>query len=109
MPMHWPHRKLEKNQYLVDFVLNECGYKHFYDLSYFEKEGKALEGRGCSMFDWIGKTVYAGESNRVHEDCLKELVNIMNKVSKTGGYKYYLINAWDIHQNMIPFHTSCYF
>jgi hypothetical protein len=81
MPMHWDHRQKEKNDYFVDYVTKVCGYKNYIDLSYFEKEGKAFEGRGCVMFDWIGKVVYAGESNRVHEECFKTFIEQMNSLN----------------------------
>lgn len=106
-PMYWPSRRLEKNVAIAEWIRDNCGYEHIIDLTYFEAEDKALEGRGTTLFDWKSRCVYAGESNRVHKDVLAELARRMTEISgKT--YEHYLIQSWDPVRNNIPFHTTCY-
>ena len=81
MPMYYETRKLEKNPYFVDYVKNVCGYQDFIDLSYFEKENKALEGRGIIIFDHKDCTFYIGETNRAHVDVIEEFLRILNTKS----------------------------
>lgn len=106
--MYYRNRQLEKNKYFVDFVMNHCGYKHFYDLSYYEEEKKALEGRGVLIYDYKEMKFYAGESNRVNTEVLHKFVEILNSLAGKEVYSYYIIYAWDEKQKSIPFHTSCY-
>lgn len=107
-PMYWPNRRLEKNAALEEFVQKECGYKTLIDLSYFEKEDKALEGRGVTLFDWHRRVVYAGSSNRAHKDVLEKLCEHMTEIS---GKKYtaFMIDSVDPKTGKAPFHTTCFF
>lgn len=106
--MYWPVRKLEKIVEIEEFVMTECGYKESWDLTYFEKENLALEGRGTLLIDWKDRCLYATISNRTHEPVVKELAKRMSEKSgKT--YTYYMIDAYDPESESIPFHTSCYF
>lgn len=107
-PMYWPSRRLERNYAISDWIQQKLGYEHFLDLTYFEKEDKALEGRGVCIWDMVGRCLYVGTSNRTHKDVAKALTDKMTEIcGKT--YTYYMIEALDPVRNTIPFHTSCFF
>lgn len=107
-PMYWHSRRLENNPEIPKWIHDKCGYEHIIDLTYFEKEDKALEGRGTTLFDWKSRCVYAGRSNRVHEDVLAELAKRMTEISGKK-YEHFLIESWDPIRKNIPFHTTCFF
>lgn len=107
-PMYWHSRRLEKNPEIGKWVKDVAGYEHIIDLTYFEKDDKALEGRGVTLIDWKNRYVFAGRSNRAHEDVLKALTDKMTELS---GKKFtpYMIESWDPIRKNIPFHTTCFF
>ena len=107
-PMFWHSRRLEKNPEIGKWIVEKCGYEHLIDLTYFEAEDKALEGRGVTLFDWKSRCVYAGRSNRVHPDVLAELAKRMTEISG-HTYEHYLIESFDPIRKTIPFHTTCFF
>lgn len=107
-PMYWQSRRLEKNPEISKWIKEQCGYEHIIDLTYFEAEDKALEGRGTTLFDWKSRCVYAGRSNRVHPDVLHELAKRMTEISGKQ-YEGYLIETFDPVRKEVPFHTTCFF
>lgn len=57
----------------VGIVVNEV-----FDLTYFEKEGKALEGTGSLIFDRPNRVIYASRSPRMNEEVLHVLATKLN-------------------------------
>lgn len=106
-PMYWPNRQLEKYPHIYEWLKNTLGYEHLVDLSYFEKEKKALEGKGVTLFDWTARTLYIGESNRAHPEVMQKLVDVMSEIS---GQKYelFIVKSFDKKVNQAHFHTSSY-
>ena len=81
VPMFWPNRKLKKHPEIYEWVKTKLGYEDFVDLSYFENEGKALEGKGVTLFDFTGRTLYVGETNRAHRDVIAKLAEVLTEKS----------------------------
>ena len=48
---------MEKDQKIIDQL--KLKYKHFIDLSKWEAEGLALEGKGALIFDYRNHKMYA--------------------------------------------------
>jgi hypothetical protein len=48
--MKHPSRQLERDQLIIEELSKN--YKHFIDLSHWEKQDKALEGKGSLVFDY---------------------------------------------------------
>jgi hypothetical protein len=67
-------RRLERRQDAVEQVLAETGFKvsHLLDLTYFESEGKHLEGTGSLVLDHVNRVAYACASPRTHPDVVRE-------------------------------------
>jgi hypothetical protein len=107
VPMYWPNRKLEKYPHIYEWVKTQMGYEDIVDLSYFENEGKALEGKGVTLFDFKGRTIYVGETVRAHKDVVAKLAEVMTE--KSGKkWDYFLIQNWDEKEKLSQFHTSAY-
>lgn len=106
-PMFWPNRRLEKHPQVYEYVTTKLGYQDLVDLSYFESEGKALEGKGVTLFDFVGRTLYVGESNRAHKDVISKLAETMTEISGVK-WNYFLVKNWDAKQQISHFHTSSY-
>lgn len=107
MPMYWKSRRLEKHPEIYKWLQEKLGYETIVDLSYFEKEDKALEGKGVTLFDWEGRTVYVGTSARAHKDVIYAFVD---KLTELSGKKYeaYLIESFDKKFGHNLYHTSAY-
>ena len=77
-PMQAENRRLER----VEDIITKLGEQYYInrrvDLTYFEKEGKFLEGTGSMVLDRKFKIAYACLSPRTHEDVLKEFSVQMN-------------------------------
>jgi len=56
-PMKYVSRQLEKDEEIISNLRKS--FKHFIDLSKWEKEGKALEGKGALIFDYRNKKFYS--------------------------------------------------
>jgi len=55
--MKYVSRQLEKDLQIIETLKKD--YKYFIDLSKWEKEGKALEGKGALIFDYRNKKLYS--------------------------------------------------
>ena len=60
--------RLTESLKTAGIVINEI-----FDLTYFEKECKALEGTGSLIFDRPNEIIYASRSPRMHEEALQVL------------------------------------
>ncbi len=99
-PMMSPVRRLEKSMTMVNQAAAESGYRirRLTDMSYFEQEGKFLEGTGSMVLDHISKKAYACLSPRTHEDVLKEFC-------RQTGYEPVVFQAYN--PSRIPiYHTN---
>merc|ERR1712151_38806 len=106
-PMFYPNRRLEKFPHIYEWVKEQLGYEDIVDLSYFEKEDKALEGKGVTLFDFTGRCLYVGETNRAHKDVIAKLAEVMSE--KSGKkWDYFLVQNWDEQYKRTHFHTSSY-
>jgi hypothetical protein len=106
-PMFWPNRRLEKFPEIYEWVKTKLGYEEVIDLSYFQDEDKALEGKGVTLFDFKARCLYVGETKRAHKDVIAKVAEIMSE--KSGKkWEYFLVQNWDEEEQMTHFHTSSY-
>jgi hypothetical protein len=49
-------RQLERDQEIIETLRKD--YKYFIDLSHWEAQGKALEGKGPLQFDYRNRKIY---------------------------------------------------
>lgn len=97
-PMKNYNRQLEKRPEIIDYIKEKYKVTQTIDLSYFESEGRALEGTGSIVFDHSSKTAYACISPRTD-------VDIFNNYCKTIGYTGVLFHSYDI-KNTLIYHTN---
>jgi hypothetical protein len=73
-PMHAASRRVERRQEVIEAVVQELGFRvsHLIDLTYFEDEGKFLEGTGSLVLDHVDRVAYACLSPRTHPEVLGE-------------------------------------
>jgi len=84
-------------------------YKHIIDLTHFEEQGLALEGKGSIVYDHRNRRFYCAISNRCHIEVVNELVEKFNQISidgKTNPYKAITFEARDKNDKII-YHTDC--
>lgn len=87
----------------------KTGYKYVIDLTHFEEQGKALEGKGAIVFDHRNRKFYTARSNRAHVDVINELVSEWNKICIDGSnnpYEAVTFEAKDFRGDVI-YHTDC--
>jgi len=102
-PMKSKLRQLERNVKIIDDLRKE--YKHFIDLSHFEKQNEFLEGTGSLLVDNLGKKFYCSASERATK---KVLFSFLKEFNKYCDKKYTLFNfsSYDSKDRMI-YHTNC--
>jgi hypothetical protein len=73
-PMATASRRAERRQEVIDAAVAEVGFRvrHLLDLTYFEDEGKFLEGTGSLVLDRINRVAYACISARTHPQVVSE-------------------------------------
>ncbi len=96
-PMMAANRRVERNKKIIDKISEQFEVHKVIDLTYFEKEGKFLEGTGSIVFDHQHKIAYATVSQRTSIDVLKYLCDQL-------GYKHFVFTA--IHDNLPIYHTN---
>ncbi|MFN8356615.1 MAG: arginine deiminase-related protein [Spirosomataceae bacterium] len=77
-PMQAENRRLERRLDILDLLEEDYYINRKVDLTYFEQEGKFLEGTGSMVLDRKFKIAYACLSPRTHPDVLKEFSIQMN-------------------------------
>ena len=77
-PMKYQSRRNERTPEIIEQL--KRGYKHVIDLTHFESQGKALEGKGAIVFDHRNRKFYTARSNRADVDVVNELVLKWNKI-----------------------------
>lgn len=73
-PMQSPSRRIERRADVIEQVAKQLLFKvsHLLDLTYFEAEGKFLEGTGSLVLDHVERLAYACLSPRTHPDVVRE-------------------------------------
>lgn len=73
-PMQSVSRRLERRQEVIDAAVKELGFNvsHLVDLTYYEVEGKFLEGTGSLVLDNVERVAYACASPRTHPELVKQ-------------------------------------
>ncbi len=67
-PMMAENRRLERRNDIIAEIEKEFEIASIYDLSFYEKENKYLEGTGSIIFDYKNEIAYANRSPRTHDD-----------------------------------------
>jgi hypothetical protein len=73
-PMQCSSRRSERRTDLIDEVAKSLPFRvsHLLDLTYFEDEGKFLEGTGSLVLDHLQRVAYAALSPRTHAEVVHE-------------------------------------
>ena len=73
-PMQSASRRVERRPELIETAIGELGFRvsQLLDLSWFEAEGKYLEGTGSLVLDNVARVAYACLSPRTHPEVLAE-------------------------------------
>lgn len=97
-PMFANNRRLERKSTTIALLQTEFGNRTIIDLTYFESEGKYLEGTGSMVLDRQNKIAYACISPRTHTE-------VLNEFCKKLGYEPCIFHAVD--SNGLPiYHTN---
>jgi hypothetical protein len=97
-PMMAENRRRERRLDIVDRLRSRFHVEEVIDLSYFEKEGKFLEGTGSMVFDRRYKIAYAALSPRTHLEPLQAFSDAL-------GYEIVTFSASD-EANVPIYHTN---
>lgn len=72
-PMEAENRRGERRTEIVERLQNMFDVSGVTDLSYYEKEGRFLEGTGSIIFDHVNKVAYANYSSRTDKELFEEV------------------------------------
>lgn len=97
-PMQAENRRQERRQDIIDDLAKNFHVSRIIDLTYFEEEGKFLEGTGSLVLDRMYRVAFACLSPRTHPDVLAEF-------SKQTGYRTVSFHATDAGGQAI-YHTN---
>ncbi|XP_075265913.1 uncharacterized protein LOC142358391, partial [Convolutriloba macropyga] len=100
-PMTCVSRRSERSADRIHLIKAYCGVtddNQVLDLSYYEQEGKFLEGTGACVFDRINKICYVGLSKRADAEVAEDLCNHL-------GYKLITFKTQD-ETDLPIFHTN---
>ncbi|MCC5920375.1 MAG: amidinotransferase [Cyclobacteriaceae bacterium] len=99
-PMEAESRSAERRADLMDILKKDHHFKinDLYDISYFEKDGKYLEGTGSIVFDYVNKKAYASLSSRTSPE-------VLEKASERIGFEAITFDAYDKEGREI-YHTN---
>ncbi len=97
-PMLAENRRLERRRDILKQLEETFKIEEVIDLSYFEKDGKFLEGTGSMVLDRRYKIAFAALSPRTHREPLQAFAEAM-------GYELVLFTAFDRH-NRLVYHTN---
>jgi hypothetical protein len=98
-PMMAENRRIERRIDIIDRLRKEYQVEEIVDLSYFEKEGKFLEGTGSMVLDRRFKIAYACLSPRTHPEVLQAFSDAMGyevvsfRAEGTSGKPIYHTNV----------------
>jgi hypothetical protein len=73
-PMAHASRRPERRQEVIDLVIGRTGFRvrHFLDLSWYEGQGRYLEGTGSLVLDHVNRVAYACTSARTDAELVRE-------------------------------------
>jgi hypothetical protein len=99
-PLQTVSRRFERRPEVIEAAVRASGFQlsHLVDLSWFEGEGKYLEGTGSLVLDNIARVAYACLSPRTHPEVLTEW-------SQTLGYEVVTFSATD-RAGVALYHTN---
>ena len=97
-PMRAENRRFERRQDIIDDLAKQFHVEKIIDLTYFEKEGKFLEGTGSMVLDRMNRVAFASLSPRTHPDVLAEF-------SYQTGYRTVSFRAVDASGKAV-YHTN---
>lgn len=97
-PMEAENRRIERRQDIIDDLSTRFHVSRVIDLTYFEQEGKFLEGTGSLVLDRMNRVAFACLSSRTHPDVLAEF-------SRQTGYRVVSFHAADATGKAV-FHTN---
>ncbi|WP_256011522.1 citrulline utilization hydrolase CtlX [Desertivirga xinjiangensis] len=97
-PMEAENRRLERRADILAELKTRFDVKQIFDLSFFEQEGKFLEGTGSMVLDRDHQIAYACLSPRTNPEVLQYFC-------KLSGYKPLTFNAVDLNNTPI-YHTN---
>ena len=98
-PLLAPNRRLEKRQDIISFFLNQHTHPQLIDWSYFEEEGRFLEGTGSMIMDRINQVAYACISPRTNPEMIRlfcetfECRAVLFHAVDTSGVEIYHTNV----------------
>jgi len=96
-------RQLERDAEIIENL--QKNYKHFIDLSHWEKQDKALEGKGSVVFDYRNQKIYCTLSPRCEQEVVDDLIDRWNQISNRP-YRAVTFTSYDKKGNII-YHTDC--
>jgi len=82
-PMHAINRRHERRDDIVEYFKENFIVKDVYDLSYFEKDDKFLEGTGSMVIDYVNNILYACLSPRTDKTVIDDFCKKMNYTACT--------------------------
>jgi len=99
-PMANASRRAERRQEVIDAAVAQVGFqlKHLIDLTWYEDEGKFLEGTGSLVLDHSQRVAYACLSPRTHPD-------VVNEWASELGYEAVTFSAAN-RQGVPLYHTN---
>jgi len=97
-PMMAKNRRTERRPDIIEALSKDYKIEEIIDLTYFEKDGKFLEGTGSMVLDRRYKIAYACLSDRTHPEVLNAFADAM-------GYEIISFSASDENNNPI-YHTN---
>jgi hypothetical protein len=89
-PLQTASRRFERRPEVIEAAVQALGFRvsHLLDLTWFEGEGKYLEGTGSLVLDNVARVAYACLSPRTHPEVLTEW-------SRALGYEVVTFSATD--------------
>mmetsp|Transcript_16060 Transcript_16060/g.27089 ORF Transcript_16060/g.27089 Transcript_16060/m.27089 type:complete len:368 (-) Transcript_16060:1185-2288(-) len=106
-PMKYLTRRNERTPEIIARL--QTNFKHTIDLTHFEDQAMALEGKGAIVFDHRNRKFYIARSNRAHVAVINYLVERWNELCVDGDtrpYEAVTFEAHDQHGDVI-YHTDC--
>ncbi|HEV7379554.1 MAG TPA: arginine deiminase-related protein [Dyadobacter sp.] len=97
-PMMAENRRNERRRDIIEELSKSYNVEEVIDLTYFEKEGKFLEGTGSMVLDRRYKIAYACLSPRTHPE-------VLNAFADALGYELVTFSASD-EQDKAIYHTN---
>jgi len=97
-PMEALARRFERNANAIDTIKSHISLIREFDLTYFEEEGKFLEGTGSLVLDHENKIAYASISSRTNEE-------VLNIWAESLGFEIVKFCAFD-QNGMAIYHTN---